>query len=70
MFFKRSHCSIFDVSHMLQSHVYGKDRIKFIESLAVADVEGLKPNQVPKKSVRNKNKKCQSSNKWQKKVSE
>jgi aminomethyltransferase len=40
----RSHCGLFDVSHMLQSHVYGRDRIKFIESLTVADVEGLAPN--------------------------
>ena len=25
--------SIFDVSHMLQLHIHGKDRIKFIESI-------------------------------------
>jgi len=41
----REHVSIFDVSHMLQSHIYGKDRIAFIESLVVADVQGLKDNQ-------------------------
>ena len=29
---------------MLQSHVHGRDRIRFIESLTVADVEGLQPN--------------------------
>ena len=29
---------------MLQSNVYGRDRIQFIESLTVADVEGLKPS--------------------------
>lgn len=25
----RSKCSLFDVSHMMQTHIYGKDRIKF-----------------------------------------
>jgi len=41
----RKHCSLFDVSHMLQSKVHGKDRINFMESLTVADVAGLKTNQ-------------------------
>ncbi|XP_017266700.1 aminomethyltransferase, mitochondrial [Kryptolebias marmoratus] len=41
----REHCSIFDVSHMLQTKVHGKDRVKFMESLVVADVEELKDNQ-------------------------
>ncbi|KAI4883094.1 hypothetical protein NFI96_011972 [Prochilodus magdalenae] len=41
----RQHCSIFDVSHMLQTKVYGKDRVKFIESLIVGDVAELKDNQ-------------------------
>ncbi|CAL1605893.1 unnamed protein product [Knipowitschia caucasica] len=41
----RQHCSIFDVSHMLQTKVHGKDRVKFMESLVVADVEELKDNQ-------------------------
>ncbi|PIK59098.1 putative aminomethyltransferase, mitochondrial [Apostichopus japonicus] len=40
----REHAAIFDVSHMLQSKMYGKDRVKFIESLTVADVEGFKEN--------------------------
>lgn len=40
----RKHCSIFDVSHMLQTHVHGKDRIAFMESLTVADVLGLADN--------------------------
>lgn len=40
----RSQCGLFDVSHMLQTKIYGKDRIKFIESLIVADIEGLKNN--------------------------
>lgn len=30
---------------MLQTQVFGKDRIKFIESLTVADIEGLEENQ-------------------------
>ena len=29
---------------MLQSHIYGRDRVQFVESLTVADVEGLQPN--------------------------
>merc|ERR1711974_163657 len=37
--------SLFDVSHMLQSKVHGKDRIGFMESLTVADVKGLTTNQ-------------------------
>ncbi|TNN61815.1 Aminomethyltransferase, mitochondrial [Liparis tanakae] len=41
----REHCSIFDVSHMLQSKVHGKDRVKFMESLVVADIAELKDNQ-------------------------
>jgi len=40
----RANCSIFDVSHMLQSAVYGKDRFDFIESLTVGDIRGLAPN--------------------------
>lgn len=31
----REHAAIFDVSHMLQSRMFGKDRVKFIESLTV-----------------------------------
>ena len=41
----RTKCSVFDVSHMLQTKVYGKDRDRFMESLTVADVKGLKENQ-------------------------
>uniref|UniRef100_UPI003590256C aminomethyltransferase, mitochondrial-like n=1 Tax=Myxine glutinosa TaxID=7769 RepID=UPI003590256C len=41
----RSKCSLFDVSHMLQTNVTGKDRVKFVESLTVADIAGLKDNQ-------------------------
>ncbi|XP_067096394.1 aminomethyltransferase, mitochondrial [Osmerus mordax] len=41
----RQHCSIFDVSHMLQTKVHGRDRVKFMESLIVGDVAELKDNQ-------------------------
>ncbi|XP_074661855.1 aminomethyltransferase, mitochondrial-like [Tubulanus polymorphus] len=41
----RNKAVIFDVSHMLQTKVTGKNRIEFMESLTVADVEGLKDNQ-------------------------
>ncbi|XP_043564457.1 aminomethyltransferase, mitochondrial isoform X1 [Chiloscyllium plagiosum] len=41
----RQHCSLFDVSHMLQSKVMGKDRVKFMESLIVGDIAELKDNQ-------------------------
>ncbi|KAM8829887.1 aminomethyltransferase, mitochondrial [Synchiropus picturatus] len=41
----REQCSIFDVSHMLQTTVHGKDRVKFMESLVVADISELQDNQ-------------------------
>ncbi|NXE55125.1 GCST protein, partial [Casuarius casuarius] len=41
----RHRCSLFDVSHMLQSRVYGRDRVKFMESLVVGDIAELKPDQ-------------------------
>ncbi|NXN14132.1 GCST protein, partial [Indicator maculatus] len=41
----RRRCSLFDVSHMLQIRVYGRDRIKFMESLVVGDIAELKPGQ-------------------------
>ncbi|KAG7174700.1 Aminomethyltransferase-like [Homarus americanus] len=40
----RTHCGLFDVSHMLQSKIHGQDRIKFIEKLIVGDIEGLADN--------------------------
>lgn len=40
----RKNCSLFDVSHMMQTKVYGKDRFKYIESLIVSDIENLKPD--------------------------
>ena len=41
----RKHASIFDVSHMLQFKLHGKDRVKCLESLVVADIEGLNEHQ-------------------------
>ncbi|XP_023218969.1 aminomethyltransferase, mitochondrial-like [Centruroides sculpturatus] len=41
----RKHVSIFDVSHMLQFEIHGKDSIEFMESLTVADIQGLNDNQ-------------------------
>lgn len=38
----RGKCSIFDVSHMLQTKIHGDDRIEFVESLTTADVRNLK----------------------------
>ena len=40
----RKNCSLFDVSHMLQTRIWGKDRVAFIESLTVADVVNMKEN--------------------------
>ncbi|CAG8480740.1 3498_t:CDS:2, partial [Ambispora leptoticha] len=37
----RKHVSLFDVSHMLQTRLIGKDKIKFLEKLVVADLEIL-----------------------------
>ncbi|GMR60014.1 hypothetical protein PMAYCL1PPCAC_30209, partial [Pristionchus mayeri] len=40
----RAGVSIFDVSHMLQSHIKGADRVAFMESLTTADIEGMPVN--------------------------
>ncbi|KAJ2060252.1 hypothetical protein GGI17_003882 [Coemansia sp. S146] len=37
----RKHASIFDVSHMLQTRIVGKDRHRFLEHLVVADLKEL-----------------------------
>ncbi|KAI8346308.1 aminomethyltransferase [Mortierella sp. GBAus27b] len=37
----RTNASVFDVSHMLATRITGKDRVKFFESLTVADIENL-----------------------------
>ncbi|KAM8758497.1 aminomethyltransferase, mitochondrial isoform 1-T1 [Rhynchonycteris naso] len=41
----RQHCSLFDVSHMLQTKIHGCDRVKLMESLVVGDIAELRPNQ-------------------------
>jgi len=40
----RTNASLFDVSHMSQLRLYGKDRQKFLESLVVADLDALPVN--------------------------
>ncbi|KAF9169637.1 hypothetical protein BGX21_010176 [Mortierella sp. AD011] len=37
----RTNASVFDVSHMLATRITGKDRVKFYETLTVADIENL-----------------------------
>ncbi|RKP37560.1 hypothetical protein BJ085DRAFT_43133 [Dimargaris cristalligena] len=39
----RTAASLFDVSHMLQVRFTGPDRVKFLESLVVADLQNLAP---------------------------
>ncbi|KAI3657651.1 hypothetical protein MP638_007433 [Amoeboaphelidium occidentale] len=41
----REKASVFDVSHMLQFNLKGKDSLKFFESLCVADLHQLKPEE-------------------------
>jgi len=38
----RENASVFDVSHMGQIRIHGKDRIEFIESLCCGDIKELK----------------------------
>ncbi|XP_063216668.1 aminomethyltransferase, mitochondrial [Bacillus rossius redtenbacheri] len=40
----RAHCSLFDVSHMLQTEVRGRHRLEFLESLCPADLRALPDN--------------------------
>ncbi|CAH2245944.1 jg27804 [Pararge aegeria aegeria] len=41
--FTRSNASIFDVSHMLQTNVRGKDCISWFESICPVDLKGMEP---------------------------
>ncbi|KAG0043235.1 hypothetical protein BGZ83_011693 [Gryganskiella cystojenkinii] len=41
----RQNASVFDVSHMLATRITGKDRVKFYETITVADIEALKVGQ-------------------------
>jgi aminomethyltransferase len=38
----RENASVFDVSHMGQIRIHGKDRVEFIESLCCGDIKELK----------------------------
>ncbi len=38
----RENASVFDVSHMGQVRIHGKDRVEFIESLCCGDIKELK----------------------------
>lgn len=40
----RQHCSVFDVSHMMQTEVRGRDRIAFLESITTADLINMANN--------------------------
>jgi aminomethyltransferase len=40
----RQHCSVFDVSHMMQTEVRGRDRLSFLESLTTADLINMRDN--------------------------
>ncbi|KAG8231347.1 hypothetical protein J437_LFUL012257 [Ladona fulva] len=51
----RTCCSLFDVSHMAQTKIYGKDRVSFIESLTTADIQGLGINQAQLSVLTNDN---------------
>ncbi|XP_006892972.1 PREDICTED: aminomethyltransferase, mitochondrial isoform X2 [Elephantulus edwardii] len=49
----RHHCSLFDVSHMLQTKIFGRDRVKLMESLVVGDIAELRPNQNKVRELQN-----------------
>ncbi|KAK0175735.1 hypothetical protein PV327_009462 [Microctonus hyperodae] len=40
----RTYSSLFDVGHMLQTRIWGRDSGKYLESLTTADLKNLKPN--------------------------
>ena len=42
----RNHAGIFDVSHMGEISVKGKDAIKYIDNLLTNDISGIAPNQI------------------------
>ncbi|XP_008061352.1 aminomethyltransferase, mitochondrial isoform X2 [Carlito syrichta] len=49
----RRHCSLFDVSHMLQTKILGRDRVMLMESLVVGDIAELRPNQEKVRELQN-----------------
>ncbi|KAL1115748.1 hypothetical protein AAG570_006038 [Ranatra chinensis] len=40
----RQNCSVFDVSHMLQTEITGRNALEYFESLTTADIAGLHTN--------------------------
>ena len=40
----RQHCSVFDVSHMMQTEVRGRDRLPFLESVTTVDLINMRDN--------------------------
>ncbi|KAJ1968086.1 hypothetical protein H4R35_006523 [Dimargaris xerosporica] len=51
----RTACSLFDVSHMAQVRVTGRDRVAFLEQLVVGDIQALKPGQMTLSLLTNEN---------------
>jgi len=51
----REKASIFDVSHMGQLRIKGKDRVEFVEYITVADVKNLPVNQATLSLITNEN---------------
>ncbi len=56
---EHNHCressSVFDVSHMGQIKIHGKDRVEFIESLCVGDIRELKQGSATLSLLTNQN---------------
>eukprot|EP01087_Luapelamoeba_hula_P009351 TRINITY_DN2411_c0_g1_i1.p1 TRINITY_DN2411_c0_g1~~TRINITY_DN2411_c0_g1_i1.p1 ORF type:complete len:377 (+),score=64.23 TRINITY_DN2411_c0_g1_i1:270-1400(+) len=50
----RTHASLFDVSHMGQLRLHGRDRVALIEKLVVSDIAALKQGQAQLTSYTNK----------------
>ena len=51
----RTKAGAFDVSHMGQIHIHGRDRVKFIESFCTGDVKEVKPHHCLYSLIPNKN---------------
>lgn len=51
----REAASLFDVSHMMQVRLHGRDRVKFIESLVVGNIAELQPGEGTLSLITNEN---------------
>ena len=51
----RKACSIFDVSHMGNFKIYGKDRYEYIERMTCGDIKEVKENHATLSLIMNKN---------------